>query len=39
MIWINGVNFVLMKEVDLFFGFFVEDLLNWVVVDVDGKIV
>lgn len=37
MIWINGANFASMKEADLLFGPFAEDLPNWAVVDVDGK--
>ncbi|MGB1234813.1 MAG: ABC transporter substrate-binding protein, partial [Planktomarina sp.] len=39
MIWINGANFAAMKEADLLFGPFAEDLPNWDFVDVDGKTV
>ncbi len=39
MIGINGANFASMKEADLLFGPFAEDLPNWAVVDVDGKTV
>ena len=39
MIWINGANFASMKEADLLFGPFAEDLPNWQYVDVDGKTV
>ncbi|WP_368185220.1 ABC transporter substrate-binding protein [Aestuariibius sp. HNIBRBA575] len=39
MIWINGANFAAMKEADLLFGPFAEQLPNWDVVDVDGKTV
>ncbi len=39
MIWINGANFAAMKEQDLLFGPFAEQLPNWAVVDVDGKTV
>jgi len=39
MIWINGANFASMKEADLLFGPFAEDLPNWALVDVDGKTV
>ena len=37
LIWINGANFVSMKENDLLFGPFAEALPNWEHVDVDGK--
>lgn len=39
MIWINGANFAAMKEADLLFGPFAEQLPNWQFVDVDGKTV
>lgn len=39
MIWINGANFAAMKEADLLFGPYAEQLPNWAVVDVDGKTV
>jgi putative thiamine transport system substrate-binding protein len=39
MIWINGANFAAMKEADLLFGPFAEQLPNWALVDVDGKTV
>ena len=39
MIWINGANFSAMKEADLLFGPFAEDLPNWAFVDVEGKTV
>lgn len=39
MIWINGANFAAMKDADLLFGPFAEDLPNWAFVDVDGKTV
>jgi putative thiamine transport system substrate-binding protein len=39
MLWINGANFASMKEADLLFGPFAEDLPNWAVVDGDGKTV
>jgi len=39
MIWINGANFSAMKEVDLLFGPFAEQLPNWQLVDVEGKTV
>lgn len=39
MIWINGANFSAMKEADLLFGPYAEDLPNWAVVDVAGKTV
>lgn len=37
LIWINGPNFAAMKEADLLFGPFAEDLPNWALVDVEGK--
>lgn len=37
MIWINGENFIALKEANLLFGPFAEDLPNWALVDVDGK--
>ncbi len=39
MIWINGANFAAMKEQDLLFGPFAEQLPNWAFVDADGKTV
>ena len=39
MIWINGANFAAMKDANLLFGPFAEDLPNWKFVDVDGKTV
>ncbi|SLN24323.1 hypothetical protein ROJ8625_01001 [Roseivivax jejudonensis] len=39
LIWINGPNFASMKQQDLLFGPFAEDLPNWQYVDVDGKTV
>ncbi|MCK0140557.1 ABC transporter substrate-binding protein [Aliiroseovarius sp. F47248L] len=39
MIWINGANFAAMKDADLLFGPFAEDLPNWQYVDVEGKTV
>ncbi|WP_333711857.1 ABC transporter substrate-binding protein [Yoonia sp.] len=39
MIWINGANFAAMKEADLLFGPFAEQLPNWALVDVEGKTV
>lgn len=39
LIWINGPNFAAMKQADLLFGPFAEDLPNWRYVDVDGKTV
>ena len=39
MIWINGANFNAMKEADLLFGPYAEQLPNWAFVDVDGKTV
>jgi putative thiamine transport system substrate-binding protein len=37
MIWINGANFASMKEAELLFGPYAEQLPNWALVDVDGK--
>ncbi|MEJ6404608.1 ABC transporter substrate-binding protein [Yoonia sp. 2307UL14-13] len=37
MIWINGANFAAMKDADLLFGPYAEQLPNWAIVDVDGK--
>ncbi|MCL4148701.1 UNVERIFIED_CONTAM: hypothetical protein GTU68_016461 [Idotea baltica] len=39
MIWINGSNFAAMKDADLLFGPFAEQLPNWAVVDSEGKTV
>ncbi len=39
MIWINGANFAAMKEQDLLFGPFAEQLPNWAFVDAEGKTV
>ncbi|MBU2992354.1 ABC transporter substrate-binding protein [Octadecabacter sp. 1_MG-2023] len=39
MIWINGSNFAAMKQADLLFGPFAEQLPNWAVVDSEGKTV
>lgn len=39
MIWINGANFAAMKDADLLFGPYAEQLPNWSVVDVAGKTV
>lgn len=39
LIWINGANFASMKENDLLFGPWAEQLPNWRFVDVDGKTV
>jgi putative thiamine transport system substrate-binding protein len=39
MIWINGANFSAMKDADLLFGPYAEQLPNWAVVDVAGKTV
>lgn len=39
MIWINGANFAAMKEADLLFGPFAEQLPNWALVDSEGKTV
>jgi putative thiamine transport system substrate-binding protein len=39
MIWINGSNFVAMKDASLLFGPYAESLPNWALVDVDGKTV
>ncbi|MEI7598189.1 MAG: ABC transporter substrate-binding protein [Aestuariivirga sp.] len=37
LIWINGENFHVMKEEQLLFGPFTEDLPNFALVDIDGK--
>ncbi|MEM9349716.1 MAG: ABC transporter substrate-binding protein [Pseudomonadota bacterium] len=37
MIWINGENFIALKEAELLFGPFAEQLPNWELVDVEGK--
>jgi len=37
LIWINGENFRLMKQEQLLFGPFAEDLPNFALVDTDGK--
>jgi putative thiamine transport system substrate-binding protein len=39
MIWINGANFAAMKDADLLFGPYAEQLPNWAVVDAAGKTV
>lgn len=39
MIWINGGNFAAMKDANLLFGPFAEQLPNWALVDVEGKTV
>ena len=39
MIWINGANFAAMKEADLLFGPYAEQLPNWAFVDAKGKTV
>ncbi len=39
MIWINGANFSAMKQAELLFGPYAEQLPNWAVVDVVGKTV
>ncbi len=39
MIWINGANFAAMKEAELLFGPYAEQLPNWAFVDVDSKTV
>ncbi|PUB11074.1 ABC transporter substrate-binding protein [Yoonia sediminilitoris] len=39
MIWINGANFAAMKEADLLFGPYAEQLPNWALVDVESKTV
>lgn len=39
MIWINGANFAAMKDANLLFGPYAEQLPNWALVDVDGKTV
>ncbi|MEM9787647.1 MAG: ABC transporter substrate-binding protein [Pseudomonadota bacterium] len=37
MIWINGANFAAMKEAELLFGPYAEQLPNWAIVDTEGK--
>ena len=37
LVWINGENFRLMKQEQLLFGPFAEDLPNFALVDVEGK--
>lgn len=37
LIWINGANFASMKENNLLFGPWAEQLPNWELVDFDGK--
>jgi putative thiamine transport system substrate-binding protein len=37
MIWINGANFAAMKDADLLFGPYAEQLPSWAVVDFEGK--
>lgn len=39
MIWINGANFSAMKDADLLFGPYAEQLPNWAFVDAEGKTV
>ncbi|WP_259795071.1 ABC transporter substrate-binding protein [Aliiroseovarius crassostreae] len=39
LIWINGANFASMKEANLLFGPFAEQLPGWRYVDVEGKTV
>lgn len=39
LIWINGANFAAMKEADLLFGPYAEQLPNWTFVDTEGKTV
>jgi len=39
LIWINGANFASMKQADLLFGPFAEQLPNWQYVDTEGKTV
>lgn len=39
MIWINGANFAAMKDADLLFGPYAEQLPNWALVDAEGKTV
>lgn len=39
MIWINGANFAAMKDADLLFGPYAEQLPNWAFVDAEGKTV
>ncbi|TVP71745.1 MAG: ABC transporter substrate-binding protein [Rhodobacteraceae bacterium] len=37
VIWINGANFAAMREQDLLFGPFAEDLPNWTLVDTEAN--
>ena len=37
MIWINGANFAAMKEADLLFGPYAEQLPNWALADFENK--
>lgn len=37
LVWINGENFRIMKQEQLLFGPFAEDLPNFALVDIDGK--
>ncbi|ARU02936.1 ABC transporter substrate-binding protein [Yoonia vestfoldensis] len=37
LIWINGANFAAMKEADLLFGPYAEQLPNWALVDHENK--
>lgn len=39
LIWINGANFAAMKEADLLFGPYAEQLPNWQYVDTEDKTV
>lgn len=39
LIWINGANFAAMKDADLLFGPYAEQLPNWAIVDAEGKTV
>lgn len=39
LIWINGANFAAMKDADLLFGPYAEQLPNWAFVDAEGKTV
>lgn len=39
MIWINGANFAAMKDADLLFGPYAEQLPNWALVDTNSKAV
>lgn len=39
LIWINGANFAAMKNADLLFGPYAEQLPNWALVDVAAKTV